>query len=156
MQYSTVVYITRNNRKEVLLGKRKSKTYATDKWNGFGGKQEEGETLEETAVRELYEESGIKMPISELEKVAELKYEEPDKDWFVCVYLINDYDGVNPVETEEMIPKWFNIEKLPFDEMWENDRLWLPRVLNGEKLEGVIKNDLNGKVLYQDLSLLTN
>lgn len=156
MQYSTIVYITRNNCKEVLLGKRKSKTYATGKWNGFGGKQEEGETMEETAIRELYEESGIQVNPSELEKVAELKYQEPDKDWFVCVYLIHDYDGVDPVETEEMMPRWFQIDDLPFDEMWENDKLWLPGVLKGEKLEGVIKNDLNGKVLYQDLSLMTN
>jgi len=36
-------------------------------------------------------------------------------------------------ETEEMLPKWFDIEAIPFSEMWEDDPIWLPRLLNGEQ-----------------------
>ena len=43
---------------QVLLGMKK-KSFGAGKWNGFGGKVEEGETVEAAAIREMEEESGI-------------------------------------------------------------------------------------------------
>jgi hypothetical protein len=28
-----------------------------------------------------------------------------------------------------MKPEWFDIEKIPYDKMWDDDIIWLPRVL---------------------------
>lgn len=39
------------------------------------------------------------------------------------------------MESEEMSPKWFKIEEIPFREMWDDDKFWLPQVLNGKKLK---------------------
>jgi 8-oxo-dGTP diphosphatase len=47
----------------------------------------------------------------------------------------------DPVETEEAIPLWFELQKLPLDEMWEDDRLWLPRMLDGESFSGFFEFD---------------
>ena len=44
--------------RQLLLG-RKKRGFGEGKWNGFGGKLEPGETVEEAAVRELQEESGV-------------------------------------------------------------------------------------------------
>jgi len=35
-----------------------------------------------------------------------------------------------------MVPQWFREKEIPFDEMWVDDKFWLPRVLGGEKLKG--------------------
>jgi hypothetical protein len=35
-----------------------------------------------------------------------------------------------------MRPKWFNIKDIPYDNMWPDDPLWLPHLLNGELFEG--------------------
>ena len=43
----------------VLLGLKK-RGFGSGRWNGFGGKVEEGETIEQATLRELDEEVGIK------------------------------------------------------------------------------------------------
>jgi hypothetical protein len=35
-----------------------------------------------------------------------------------------------------MAPKWFNIETIPYNEMWPDDIHWLPKVLAGKKIFG--------------------
>ena len=34
--------------------------------------------------------------------------------------------------TDEAAPLWFPVDAIPYDEMWEDDRLWLPLALAGE------------------------
>ena len=60
---------------KVLLGKKK-RCFGTGRWNGFGGKVEEGETIEESAKRETREEAGI--DVSDLEKVGIIEFEFQD------------------------------------------------------------------------------
>lgn len=43
---------------QILLGMKK-RGFGMGKWNGFGGKVEPGETIEEGALREMAEESGV-------------------------------------------------------------------------------------------------
>jgi hypothetical protein len=31
-----------------------------------------------------------------------------------------------------MRPQWFTFTDIPYDQMWEDDRIWLPMVLNGQ------------------------
>ena len=42
----------------VLLGQKK-RGFGMGKWNGYGGKAKEGETIERSARREFFEEAGI-------------------------------------------------------------------------------------------------
>ena len=47
------------------------------------------------------------------------------------VFTATDCLG-EPAETDEAIPIWTPIEKIPFHEMWEDDIYWLPQVLFGK------------------------
>ncbi len=49
------------------------------------------------------------------------------------MYLADARDG-EPVETEEMAPRWFDRDRLPLGAMWPDDAYWLGRVLAGERL----------------------
>ena len=53
------------------------------------------------------------------------------------VYIVEQFQGI-PLESEEMEPHWFTLEKTPFDHMWAGDEEWIPRIWRGEKLKGVI------------------
>ena len=45
---------------KVLLGMKK-RGFGQGRWNGFGGKLHEGETIEQAAKRETFEEAGVQV-----------------------------------------------------------------------------------------------
>ena len=121
----------------ILLGMKK-RGFGAGHWNGFGGKIAPGETIEEAAVRELWEETGIEAEPSDLERYGILEFEfqsEPDKVLEVHVYKVLTHDG-DAVETEEMRPQWFMIDEIPFKHMWADDPYWMPLFIKGSKFRG--------------------
>ena len=50
-----------------------------------------------------------------------------------------------------MAPRWFKLNEIPYDQMWEDDKSWLPKVLKGERIEGDFLFDENQKLLEQTI-----
>lgn len=141
---ATLVFLIKND--EVLLAMKK-RGFGEGRWNGSGGKVHDGETIEEAAKREVKEEIGVS--INNLNKVATLNFyfsEEPEWDQQVIVYLAKDWKG-EPVESEEMKPKWFKIDKIPYDQMWSDDSYWIPQVLSGKKVKADFLFDNNQQMI---------
>lgn len=126
----TNVFLVRGN--EVCLGMKK-RGFGVGLWNGTGGKIMEGETSKEAAKREAKEEFGVEL--NNLIDGGSILFIFKDGLEVDCdIYLCKDWFGeVN--ESEEMRPKWFEIDKLPLESMWETDRTWLPVVLKGKKVK---------------------
>ena len=136
MRDTSLVYLL-DDEGRVLLG-RKRRGMGVGKWNGFGGKIEPGETMRQCAVRELREESGITVRPEDLDLAADLYFDLPsDGRWSHggMVYFVRKWQGV-PHLSEEMEPRWFSLDQLPYEEMWEADRIWLPQLLAGKQLRG--------------------
>ncbi|AFZ74771.1 8-oxo-dGTP diphosphatase [Natronobacterium gregoryi] len=105
-------------------------------YNGPGGKLEDGETPRECAVRETREEVGLEVDPAALEKAGELTFLLDGEVHTVChVYRTDEFSG-EPTASEEARPEWFAVEDVPYDQMWEDDRLWLPGVLDGKTVAG--------------------
>ena len=34
-----------------------------------------------------------------------------------------------------MLPKWFKLSDIPYDQMWSDDILWMPKVFSGQKVK---------------------
>ena len=121
---------------KVLLGMKK-RGFGMGNWNGIGGKRHKTDkTIVETFLRETEEEIGVKP--TEYKLMGKLKFIWEDKeDWnqLCSVFLVTKWRG-KPVETEEEKPKWWPIDKLPFNKMWKDDPTWLPAVLTGKKIMG--------------------
>lgn len=132
----------------ILLGMKK-RGFGAGKWNGFGGKVEQGELVEDAVIREVEEEAGIKL--SEIVKmgILEFQFEGNPELLEVHVFGASDFVGV-PKETEEMAPQWFGVNELPFDKMWPDDRYWMPLFLAKKKFVGkFLFNNLNQIVSSQ-------
>jgi 8-oxo-dGTP pyrophosphatase MutT (NUDIX family) len=148
----TLVFLVKED--TVLLAMKK-RGFGAGRWNGLGGKVNSGESYEQAMKREAREEAGV-TPV-EYEKSAEILFDEYDGEnkvqHYVEVFLCDAWDG-EPIETEEMAPKWFDKGKLPLNGMWDDDRYWLPRVLAGEKLKCHFKLDSYDKVVWQRIGPL--
>lgn len=125
----TLILITKD--KQILLGLKK-RGFGMNRWNGFGGKMEPGETIEEAAKREVFEEIGLN--ISKLEEVGIINFSWTNKDLKIEMHIFKatDFTG-QPEEGEEMKPQWFDFDKIPYKQMWPDDPYWLPLFLEGKK-----------------------
>ncbi len=98
-------------------------------YNGPGGKLLKNEDPLQAAIRETEEEIGVKPHTPELCGFIRF-YDVYHEDWDVYIYRSFDYEGT-PIESDEAKPVWFSKEKIPYDKMWEDDKYWLPVVLEG-------------------------
>jgi 8-oxo-dGTP diphosphatase len=113
---------------------RKKRGLGAGKINGPGGKLEPGETALDAAIREVREEIGV-TPLR-LEDRGELHFQFTDGYSLHCaVFVARDLEG-DPIETDEAAPFWVPVDAVPFDAMWEDDRYWLPQVLDGQQFRG--------------------
>lgn len=92
----TLVLIRQDSK--VLLGLKK-RGFGFGKWNGFGGKIEENETIEDAAKREVKEECGLE--VKSLSKLAEITFDFVNDPVFfeMHVFTTDNFSG-DVIESE--------------------------------------------------------
>lgn len=119
---------------QVLLAMKK-KGFGEGWWNGYGGKVEPGETVEAAMVRELREESGLIAKTYRPRGMLEFYFDGTDKIVEMHIFEVTKYQG-EPVETDEMAPKWFALTDIPYDRMWPGDSDWMSLYFAGQNVAG--------------------
>lgn len=131
----------------------KRRGFRQGKLNGYGGKLEEGETLEACALRETADESGI-VPL-QMHKVAEVYFYDPGLTHECHVFVCEQWEQ-EPRDTDEMIfPHWYRLDEVPFERMGQADPLWIPPVLRGERIRATFHYDENNIMFNHVIQLLT-
>jgi 8-oxo-dGTP diphosphatase len=114
--------------------------------NAPGGRIEDLETAREAAVRETIEETGI-TPLN-LREVGILDFQFIDgyalKGY---VFFADDYTG-ELTETDEADPFWVDETAIPYEQMWEDDQLWLPKAIAGSYVIG--------RFIFDDRTMLSS
>jgi len=85
----------------------------------------------------LEEEIGVKTEIDNLNEVGNIKFisgKDHDFNQHMHIFFIDKWQG-DPQESEEMRPQWYKKDQIPYEEMWADDPYWLPKVLEGKKIE---------------------
>ncbi len=128
---ATLLFVVEGSR---ILLIRKKRGLGAGKVNGPGGRLDPGETPIQAAVREIGEELCVK-PFG-VEERGELAFQFTDGYGLFChVFTARGCEG-EPRETEEAIPLWTPLDAIPYDEMWADDRLWIPHMLAGRWFAG--------------------
>lgn len=126
MRNTTLCYLERDGSLLMLFRNKKAVDENHGKWIGVGGKFEEGETPEECAVREVYEETGLKVGSLKLRGIITFVM-QPLTTEYMFLYTCDDFSGElsDPDGCPEGILRWMEKEKLDELPMWEGDRIFL-------------------------------
>lgn len=118
---------------EILLI-RKKRGLGAGKINAPGGRIEPGESPASAARRETREEVGLEA--GEIHAAGELFFQFTDGHSIHCtVFSGTDWTG-ELTETDEALPLWTPLDRIPLDEMWADDRHWIPLLLRGVFFRG--------------------
>ena len=128
VKLATICYI--DNGKEFLLLHRNKKPndVRAGKWIGVGGKLEKGETPQECAVREILEETGLRVNMPVLKGSITFPDFTPDNDWYTYVFKATEFEG-ELIDCDEGTLEWVPYEQVLSKPTWEGDHTFLSWIL---------------------------
>lgn len=125
MKLATLCYVMHNEKTLMIYRNKKQNDYHEGKWNGLGGKFEAGESPEECAVREVLEESGLKVNNPVMKGFITFPMFDGKDDWYVFLFVFNGFEG-ELIDSPEGRLEWIANDKLDKLELWEGDKIFIP------------------------------
>ena len=125
MQLATLCYVMKDDKTLMLFRNKKKNDVHEGKWNGLGGKFEQGETPEECVIREIKEESGLLIKNPSLRGFITFPMFDGKKDWYVFLYVARNFKG-RLINSHEGTLEWIPNEKLLGLNLWEGDKIFIP------------------------------
>jgi 8-oxo-dGTP diphosphatase len=125
MKLATLCYLRQNGKTLMVHRIKKPDDIHEGKWNGLGGKFEPGETPEECARREIFEESGLRVKKLVLKGLLTFPLFARDEDWYAFVFVATAFEG-SLIESPEGTLQWIDDAQLPELNLWTGDRIFLP------------------------------
>jgi 8-oxo-dGTP diphosphatase len=124
VKLATLCYVRRDGHTLMLHRIKKANDMHAGKWNGLGGKLEAGETPEECAVREIYEESGLQVEHPHLRGMIVFPKFNGDDDWITYIFVVEQFTGTLN-ESNEGVLQWVRDGELFDLNLWPGDRIFL-------------------------------
>ncbi len=149
MKNLTMCYIKKNGKTLMLHRTKKKNDIHEGKWVGLGGKMEAGETPEECIIREVEEESGLKINNPSLRAILTFPKFKDDEDWYVFLFTGEDFEG-NIIDSNEGVLKWVDDSELFSLNLWEGDKLFLKWLEDNRFFSGKLVYE-TGRLIYDDV-----
>ena len=127
-------FLVKDNK--VVVIKYKSGNIKEGYYDIPGGKIEKGETPEEAAIREMKEETGIK--VKKLKSKGKMIIEYPKRIFNLTIFFSDECEG-EPQEFEENTSEWIDIEEL----LKKEKRLSNIMILDKDYINGLIDDKYN-------------
>ena len=120
---STLCYIQNGESYLMLHRVKKKNDINKGKWIGVGGHFEYGESPDECLLREVFEETGLKLTSYRPRGIITFVYDE-DTVEYMHLYTADSYEG-DIVECDEGDLKWIPKKDLYNLELWDGDKIFL-------------------------------
>ena len=125
---TTNCYLLKDD-KVLMLHRSDKKARFPGFWMGPGGHQELRESVLQTCVRELKEETGLDGADFRLRVIATHYYPHKDQVYLVFIFLADYIDG-EPVQTEDGTLEWVDIEEVSkLEKLYPDLEINLPAAL---------------------------
>lgn len=134
-----------------LLLKKATRGISRGKWNCPGGCMEPGESPEDAARREVYEETGLR--INELFYHGQLHLHYTGQDVLMHLFSTRNFDGT-PRSSEEGEVRWFGTDRIPYKEMWSDDIFWIDLMLKGMRFDATFYFDRANRVIKHSIEII--
>lgn len=135
MEFTTLCYLERNDEYLMLHRNRKENDINKGKWIGVGGHFEQGESPEESLLREVYEETGLTLLQWRFRGIITFSFrdslEEKPVTEYMCLYTANKWSG-EQIECNEGELAWIKKEEIMNLNLWEGDRIFLKKLMEDE------------------------
>jgi 8-oxo-dGTP diphosphatase len=138
---ATVCFVRRDGK--LLLQERAAGRIWAGRLNGPGGKIDAGETAEAAVVREVAEETGLRLDAPVPHGVLDLIFGASEDRLRVFIFLCATFSGRARGGHEGRL-RWYGERNLPFARLWPDMRYWLPAVLDGGSVTGHCVFDATG------------
>ena len=125
MKLATLCYVQKPGHTLMLHRVKKKNDMHQGKWNGLGGKLEPGESPEECAIREVWEESGLACRNPRLRGFITFPAFDEIDDWYTFLYTFDDFEG-ELIDSPEGNLAWVANDRLLELNLWPGDRIFLP------------------------------
>ena len=128
MKITTLCYITCGERTLMLHRNKKENDENAGKWVGIGGKFEEGESPEDCLVREVFEETGIKLESYKFRWIVTFVSDKGVTE-YMCLFTATVPEETR-VDCTEGDLRWVENDRLDTLPMWEGDRVFFDLIKN--------------------------
>ncbi|HBX68324.1 MAG TPA: DNA mismatch repair protein MutT [Chloroflexi bacterium] len=125
MKLATLCYLRQNGHTLMVHRIKKENDMHAGKWNGLGGKLEPGETPEECAAREIWEESGLEVNNLTLRGIITFPGFANDEDWYTFLFVSDNFTG-ELIDSPEGHLQWIPDHELLDLNLWPGDRIFIP------------------------------
>jgi 8-oxo-dGTP diphosphatase len=135
-----------------LLMIEKKRGQGAGKWNVPGGKIAASESAAEAAVRECIEETGIEPHSIKEAGLLEFYFPESDSWDNTCsVFTAEQFSGELTPSNDECDAHWVSLDEIPYEKMWDDDRLWVPLLMTGKRFHRVYWFDKNDHMAREEI-----
>ncbi len=132
--FATLCYLRHENK--ILFQRKAPGLFGEGKWNAPGGKMLARELPEKAAVREMLEETGLIVSGLGFNGILNF-YLGDSKELDQTVFLFSSKTSTGEMRSSsEGELRWFPVDLVPYSEMWQDDRVWLPLLLDGKSIVG--------------------
>lgn len=132
MKETTLCYLEQDGKYLMLYRNKKPQDPNAGKWIGVGGRLEEGETPQECLVREVREETGLKLEEYDYRgKVLFLS--DCWEDEAMYLFTSDKFSGEVLENCDEGELRWIPFEEIFGLSLWEGDRIFLRELLAGRR-----------------------
>ncbi len=125
MKLATLCYVRNAGQTLMVHRIKKENDMHAGKWNGLGGKLEPGETPEECAIREVWEESGLRVTAPQWKGIITFPGFYDEEDWYTFLFVIEQFEGAL-IDSPEGELRWIPDAELLDLNLWPGDRIFIP------------------------------